>query len=424
MEYSKTTLQNGLKVIIVPFENLKSATLTVWSGVGSRFEDKKIGGVSHFLEHMVFKGSSKRPSARAIAEAVDNIGGEFNAGTSKEWTNFYIRTRSGNLSLAFDVLSDMVLNPILKEDDIEREKGVILEEISLYEDTPTARIGDIFEQTIFEGSTLGQDIIGTRESVKSLKKNNFEKHIKSHYHPKNMLITVSGGVKKEEVLALVEKYFGGMSGKESREYADKFVASQSKPRLTLKNQPKEQAHFILGFVGNERGAKTRFAEGLLATILGGGMSSRLFTEIREKRGLGYSVRANVEHFVDTGYFEAYAGVELGKIDEAIKVILDQFYGLKEEKYKISQEELKKAKEYLKGHLALSLEDTRNINHFFGEEELLTGKVLTPDEVFSAVDKVSNDEIVNVAKEIFNPDKVNLAIIGPYKEEERFKKLLG
>jgi predicted Zn-dependent peptidase len=372
---------------------------------------------------MVFKGSSRRPSARAIAEAVDNIGGEFNAGTSKEWTNFYIRTRSGNLDIAFDVLSDMVLNPILKEDDIEREKGVILEEISLYEDTPTARIGDIFEQTIFEGSSLGQDIIGTRESVKSLKRNDFKKHIKSHYHPKNMLITVSGGVKKEETLALVEKYFGGMNAGLEAEHSKKFVATQSKPRLTLKNQPKEQAHFIIGFLGNKRGANTRFAEGLLATILGGGMSSRLFTEIREKRGLGYSVRANVEHFVDTGYFESYAGVELGKIDEAIKVILDQFYGLVDLKYKISQEELVKAKEYLKGHLALSLEDTRNINHFFGEEELLAGKVLTPDEVFSAVDKVGIDEIVSVAKEIFIPKMANLAIIGPYDKEERFKKLL-
>ena len=424
MNYTKFTLANGLRVICVPFKNMESATVTVWANVGSRYETKNIGGISHFLEHMVFKGSKKRPTAREIAESVDSIGGEFNAATSKEWTNFYIKARSAVLDTAFDVLSDMVLHPFLRQEDIDREKGVILEELALYEDTPTARIGDLFEQVLFEGNTLGSDIIGTPGSIKATKRADFEKYRKLHYYAQNLLITVSGGVSVQQVKDLCNKYFGELKSDKRVEKFSEFKAKQSLPRVLLKTQKKEQGHFMLGFLGNPKGHADRYIESVLSSILGGGMSSRLFSEIREKRGLAYSVRTNVEHYRDTGYIETYSGVELNKIDEAIKVILDQIYGLRDGKYKISKVELTKAKEYIKGHLALSLEDTRAVNHFFGEDELILGKVRTPEEVFEAIDKVNVADILRVSKQLFVPSRLNLSIIGPYEDKRRFEKLLG
>ncbi len=424
VEYTKHTLSNGLRLIIVPFENMESATVTVWANVGSRYEDPLVGGISHFLEHMVFKGSKKRPTAREIAESVDSIGGEFNAATSKEWTNFYIKSRVAVLDTAFDVLSDMVLNPFLKQDDINREKGVILEELALYEDTPTARIGDLFEQVIYEGNNLGKDIIGTPKTIKATKKADFEKYRQQHYFAQNLLITVSGGVSESQALKLTEKYFGALHSKDLKEEIGKFDHPQKSPKVLLKTQKKEQGHFMIGFLGTERGHKDRFVEAILATILGGGMSSRLFSEIREKRGLAYSVRTNTEHYRDTGYIETYSGVELSKIDEAVTVVLEQHYGISNNKFPISNKELRKAKEYLKGHMALSLEDTRVVNHFFGEEELLLGKMQTPEEVFKAIDKVNTEDILRVSKDLFKKDKLNLAVIGPYEDKSRFEKLLS
>lgn len=424
MNFKKHTLPNGLRVIIVPFENMESATVTVWTGVGSRFEAEKLGGISHFLEHMVFKGSKKRPTAREIAGAVDGIGGEFNAGTSKEYTNFYIKARSGVMDTAFDVLSDMVLNPILREEDIEREKGVIIEEIAMYEDSPAAHVADLFEQLIFKGSDLGRDIIGTRDSVKSITKSDFIAYRDKYYFAKNMLVTAAGGVTEKDAMKLVEKYFGGIpSDEKSKLKINEFKSPQDKPQVLLKTQKKEQGHLILGFLGNKRGESNRYAESVLVSLLGGGMSSRLFTEIREKRGLAYSVRSSKENYEDTGYIETYAGVEIGKIDEAIKVILDECYGLRDGRLPITKEELTKAKEYLKGHLALSLEDTRSINHFLGEEELILGKSRTAEEVYEGVNKVTIDDVLAVAKECFVPERLNLAIVGPYDDQSHFEKLL-
>lgn len=426
MKHTKTTLANGLRVISVPIPTSESVTVTVWAGVGSRHETPKIGGISHFLEHMVFKGSQKRPTAQAIAESVDAIGAEFNAGTSKEWTNFYIKARNANVEHAFDVLSDMVLHPILREEDIEREKGVILEEIAMYEDTPTAKIGDNFENLIFGGHKLGMDIIGTRESVKGIKKTDFVNHRKKHYYSNNLLVCVSGGVKNEDVVSLTKKYFGELKKGKTDSYAsrvEKFAKKQTRPAVLLDSQKREQAHFIVGFIGEKRGNPDRFAAEVLTAILGGGMSSRLFTEVREKRGLAYSVRSSVENYVDTGYLETYAGVDLKKVDEAIKVILHEIYSLRDGVHVISDAELTKAKEFIKGHFALSLENTRRINHFLGEEELIMGRVETPEVVYKGIDAVSIDDILAVAKKILVPSKLNLAIIGPYKDQARFEKLV-
>ena len=425
MNYSNTVLSNGLRVLTVPMSQMPSATVSVWVKTGSRNENKKVNGISHFLEHMTFKGSRKRPSARAISEIVDSFGGEFNAATSKDWTNFYIKARVGNLETAFNVLSDMVINPILKPDDIEREKGVIVEEINMYEDTPQRRIGDIFEQLIFDGYKLGWDIAGVESSVRAITRQDFLDYRQAYYYPGNMLVTVAGGIKQTEVLRLTKKYFGDLEQRPTSEAKfDNFVVSQTKPKVRLHAKKKDQAHFILGFVGSGRDYSGRYAEALLTTILGGGMSSRLFSEVREKRGLAYSVSSGVERYAETGYLYTYAGVDVKRVDQAIAVTLKEHYGIANGQLPISNKELNKAKEYLKGHLALALEDTGAVSSFFGTDELFLGKVKTPEEIFKLVDKVSLDEVLMEAKKSFVPEKLNLAIIGPYDNESRFKKLIA
>lgn len=423
MKHHLSRLNNGLRVLTVPMPTLKSATVTIWISVGSRYEDKKISGISHFLEHMAFKGSRKRPSARAVAEAVDAIGGEFNASTSKEWTKFYIRARSGNLDLAFDVLSDIVLHPLIKKEDIEREKGVIVEEIGMYEDTPIRRVWDIFDQVIFEGHPLGMDIAGTKKTVVGINRADFITFRALHYFAKNMMITVAGGVKEDEVLRLTKKYLGKLKRGKPGE-ASKFTDKQRKTKVRVLDKKIEQAHFILGYPGRQFGHKSRYADSVLNAILGGGMSSRLFTEVREKRGLAYAVRSELDRYKDVGYFATYAGVDPKKANKAISVILEQFYGIASGKLAPKKAEMNKAKEYVKGHMALTLEDTRAVSGFFGNEELMLGKVRTPEQVFKYIDKVTVSDVVMSAKELFKKDKVNLAIIGPYKSQEHFERLLA
>ncbi len=423
MKFEKSNLKNGLTILTVPMPSLESATVTVWVNTGSRKEERKTNGISHFLEHMTFKGSKKRPSARAIAEAVDSFGGEFNASTSKEWTNFYIKSRAANLNVAFDVLSDMVLNPILDPTEIEREKGVIVEEINMYEDTPLWKVWEVFETLIFAGNKLSWDIAGSPETVRATKQKDFINYRQTHYYPKNMLVSVVGSVTQKQVTAHVEKYLSNLKNGRSKSEPQKFVSKQKGAQLRLHAKKKEQAHFVLGFPSSPLGDKNRFKETLIAAILGGGMSSRLFTEVRERRGLAYSVKTDVERLTDTGYIAGYAGVDPKKAEEAIKVMLDQFYGLAEGRYDIGEIELKKAKEYVKGHLALSLEDTHDVSRLFGARQLLTGKIDAPEDLYTGIDAVTKDEIVAHAKKLFVHEKLNLAIIGPYKSESKFEKLI-
>ncbi|OGM84421.1 hypothetical protein A2421_01370 [Candidatus Woesebacteria bacterium RIFOXYC1_FULL_43_18] len=429
MDYKLRTTPSGLKVVTVPMSGLESATLTIWVKTGSRNEEKKVGGISHFLEHMVFKGSPKRPTAKDISQAVDAIGGEFNAATSKDWTNFYIKAGKENLETAFDVLSDMVLNPLLKPDEIEREKGTIIQEIRMYEDTPMMRIGEVFESLAFGKDPLGRDTAGTETSVRSIKKDDFIRYRKMHYYPKNMLVTVAGGVNEAGVLKLVQKYFDpikpfkGVSFKEESFKGQEFMSKQKAPGFKLQTKKSEQAHLILGFMGEGRGYPKRFAQSVLSVILGAGMSSRLFIEVRERRGLAYSVRTSTDKYQEVGYMGTYAGVNVAKADEAVKVILDQCYGLASGKYPVTPKELSKAKGYLRGNLALALEDTRDVSGFFGEQHLFLKKVLTPEEIYKKINDVTLEDINLEAKKLFTPSRLNLAVIGPFKDEKKFVQLL-
>lgn len=407
----------------MPIPRLESATLTVWLGVGSRHENEKVSGISHFLEHMAFKGSKKRPTPGEIAETIDAIGGEFNAATAREWTNFHIKARTDHIETAFDVLGDMLLNPLLKNEEIERERGVILEEIAMKEDTPTEKIADLFTQLIFKGNPLGRDIAGAKRTVKGIKRDDFEKFRTLYYGASNIVVTVAGGVKESVVRALSQKYFGRLPKKRLRA-PKKFKSTQKNFQVHLTNKKSEQAHFVLGFPGYPRDHKDKYCLSILSVILGSGMSSRLFIEIRDKRGLAYAVNSMLARYIDTGLFAVYAGVVIKRVDEAIKVVLDQIYGLADGRYPISTTEFKKAKEFMKGRMALALEDTRYVNDFFGQKALFLPKIYTPEEVFKKIDKVNIEDVLRVAKEIFDRGKCNLAIIGPYKSQAKFEKLLA
>ena len=423
MDYTLHKLNSGLRILTVPMPSLESVTVAIWVKTGSRNEDAKTSGLSHFMEHMVFKGSVKRPSARDISQAVDAIGGEFNAATSKDWTNFYIKAGKANLETAMDVLSDMVLNPLIKSEEIEREKGTIVQEIKMYEDTPMMHIGDVFEELVFEGNPLGRDTAGTEKSVRGIERSDFLNYRKVHYYPENMLVTVAGGIEEKSVLKLVEKYFGNFKSQKSKFKTKFYRSGQTKPRFKLQTKKSEQAHLILGFIGEGRDYKQRFAQSLLSVILGGGMSSRLFIEVRERRVVFYSVRSEFERYQEIGYMSTYAGVNVEKTDEAVKVILDQCYGLAQGIYPVTKEELVKAKGFLKGNLALALEDTRDVSGFFGDQELFLGKCLTPEEIYKKVDEVTIADINSEAKKLFVPKRLNLAIIGPFKDKEKFVQLI-
>lgn len=424
MNYKLHALSSGLRVLTVPMTNLESVTLTVWVKTGSRNEEEKTNGISHFLEHMVFKGSAKRPSAKEISVAVDSIGGEFNAGTEKDWTNFYIKTSVNNLETAFDVLSDMVLNPLLKPEEIEREKGTIIQEIAMYEDMPMIDVSWVFEKLAFAGNPLSWDTAGSATTVKNITRNDFVSYRKRHYYPENMLVSVVGGVTETKALELVKKYLGGIHKSANSEFRyQSFKTKQIVPQVKLKSKKEEQAHFILGYLGDGRRYQGRYAQGLLSAILGGGMSSRLWIEVRERRGLAYAVRTSISRYADTGCIGTYAGVDPKKVEEAIKVILDQLYGLVSGKYPITTKEMKNFKEFLKGHLALALEETNDVTAFFSDQVLFMDKVLTPEEIFKKVDAITLDEVNFEAKRLFVPSGLNLAVIGNYNDQSKFKKLL-
>jgi predicted Zn-dependent peptidase len=427
MNYKLSKLGNGVRVLTIPMPTLESAAITIWVKTGSRDEEEKTRGISHFLEHMVFKGSSKYKTAKVVSETIDALGAENNAGTSKEWTNFWIKTASINLSKAFDVLADVVLNPLLKQKEIDRERGVIYEEIAMYEDTPIMDIGEEFESLIYKNSKLGWKIAGDKKSLPNVNRDEFEKYRSKNYLSENILISVSGGVKEQEVEKLAESYFSGIEKSEAvqsvKDKLSKNLTLSNSERVYLKTKKNaDQAHLMLGFLTAGKNYEGRFPQSLMSTILGRGMSSRLFTEVREKRGLAYSVRASIERFADTGNFHVYAGVAIPKIEETIKVILAELQGLATHKKPIGIKEFEKAKSFIKGKIALGLEDSEAVNDFFSEQVLFDKKILTPKDIYKKVDEVTIDEIYGEAEKLFSKDSY-LAIIGPYEDRSKFIKIL-
>ncbi|MEK7168794.1 MAG: pitrilysin family protein, partial [Patescibacteria group bacterium] len=308
---------------------------------------------------------------------------------------------------------------------IEREKGTIIEEIRMYEDTPMMNIGEVFEGLIYENSTLGMNIAGTEKTVAGMKREDFLSYRNNFYHAENMIITVAGGVTQNIVEKLAKQYFSKLQTTNNKLQTNhKFLNNQTQQKIKLHNKKKEQTHVILGFIADGKNYKNKYAQTLLSTILGGGMSSRMFTEVREKRGLAYSIRTSMDRYTDIGYLGTYAGLDTKRAVEAVDVMLREHYEITNNKQQITKEELLKSKEFLKGHLALALEDTSDVSSFFGDQELFSDEVLTPEEVFKKIDKVTMDEVNFEAKRLFVPERLNLAIIGPYEDVKKFGAILS
>lgn len=422
MHYHRSVLSNGIRVIIIPVAGVESATTLIMYGTGSRYEEKRTNGVSHFLEHMAFKGTTNRPSAREISALIDGIGAEFNAFTSKEYTGYYIKSAIAHVPLCLDVLSDMLKNLLLDPDEIEREKGVIAGEISMYEDNPMRNIGDVFEGLLYGDTPLGWDTAGTAEIIQKFSRNDFVNYMNEHYSADNMTIVVAGNVSVKETLAKIEEYFSDVRKFKVNGFK-KVSEKQLRPMVKIKNKKTEQAHFALGVrtIGL-KDKRDRYKLGVLASLLGGGMSSRLFYEIRERRGLSYYTYTNSEHYLDVGYLATWIGADPKRVDEAIKVTVDEYVKVAQ-KGEVSEEELKKAKEYMKGHFVLSLEDTRYVASMYASQEILEEKLTDPKEIMKKIDEVTIDDIVRMAKVYLDTKALNLAIIGNFPDKSRFEKLL-
>jgi len=426
MKFEKTTLGNGLKLITIPMPSFESSTVLVGVGAGSRYETKNNNGISHFLEHMAFKGTKKRPSAIDISTLIDGIGGEFNAFTGKETTAYYVKSAASHVELCLDVLSDMLLNSKLAEEEIEKEKGVILEEINLYEDTPSRKIGDIYERLLYGDTPMGWDIAGEKDIIKKISREDFTRYMGSLYSPSNMTVVVAGGIDSAKINKLVEKYFANMMPFNTLQYK-KVVDKQSKPSIMVRQKQTEQVHVALGVRTVPLSHPDHYALAVLASILGGGMSSRLFHEVREKRGLAYYVRTSSDHFIDAGTLVSTAGLDPKRVDEGISVMVEEYSKISSGNPpaggKVSNQELKKGKEYLKGHLVLELEDSRSVASFYAQEVLLEKKIRTPEEVIKNIEKVGIDDIERVAKKYIRESSLNLAVIGNFKSGQDFEKLL-
>lgn len=430
--YTRTSLAGGLTLLVVPMQGVASVTILAMVRTGSRDEPAQLAGISHFLEHMVFKGTQKYPTAHAVTSTIDAVGGEFNAFTSKEFTGFYIKLAAQHLRKGMDVLSQILTRPKLSPEEIEREKGVIVEEINMYEDLPPRKVADVFEKLIYGDTGLGRETIGTRETVRSLKRRDFLTYLGKRYTNGRMVIGLAGGVADggwslAKIEGLVKEAFSELpQGTDG--WGLSLDITQQEPALTLVTKETGQAHFVLGVRSFKRGHKDRFALAVLSTILGGSASSRLFTEIRDRRGLAYYVKSDVDTYFDHGSFTVSAGVDIAKLDEAITVTLEEFgrSSLARGKGSITQEEVGRAKEYLKGRFILELEDSEEVADHFVRRFLLERTILTPKQFLGRIDAVIREDVVRVARSIFLTERLNLAVIGPYSESkdgQRLRKLL-
>lgn len=421
MKHQKIVLNNGLRLITVRLPYVHSVCLSIYIGAGSRYEPEEKAGLSHFLEHLLFKGTRRWTTAKDIAEAIEEVGGIFNGGTNKELTVYWAKVAPPHFRIGLDVLADMLQYPRLEPTELEKECRVVLEEIDSAWDSPHQRVNLLIDEVIWPDQPLGRDVLGKKKTVSNFTRHTALEYLEQQYRPSNAVIAVAGNISHEEVANSVQSLLGSWKDGRPKSW---FPAKegQNEPRLSIETRETEQVHLCLGLRGVSHLHSDRFALDLLNILLGEGMSSRLFLELREKRGLVYEVQSYVTHFSDSGSLVVYAGTQLAKLEEAIKIALEELSRLKEEK--VSEAELRKAKELAKGRLLLSLENTRNVAGWFGSQELLKGKVQGVEEVISEVEKITSQDIQRVAQNLFCTSKLNLAIVGPVSAETRLQNLLA
>lgn len=408
--YNKSMLSNGLRVVSERVPYVRSVSVGVWVNSGSRYEPESEAGISHFIEHLLFKGTERR-TARQIAEEIDSVGGQLNAFTGKEYTCFYCRVLDEHISLALDLLSDMIQNSLFRDEDIEKERGVIAEEIRMYEDAPDELVHDLLAGTMWDGHPLGRAIIGNTESINAINRERILEYFKGFYKPDNMVIAVAGNLDDGRIAEEIEKRFSGLSG-------TSFSPEQRSPeqRCTVKVRRKdtEQVHVCVGTEGVRLEDEQFYPLSVLNTILGGGTSSRLFQRIREEKGLAYSVYSYHTAYKDTGLFAVYAGIGPNYVREVLQIARNEFERFREQGP--TDEELTRGKEQLKGGLMLGLESTSNRMTRLGRNELLLRYVTPLDEIVEKIESVTKEDILAVADTVLRPEKMTLTAVGPIEEE--------
>ena len=420
--HKKITLENGLRIILVPQPGNLAVTVSVLVEAGSKYETKEINGISHFLEHMVFKGTQKRPSTLAISSELDGIGASYNAFTSHEVTGYWAKARTSHFEKILDVVSDIYLNPLFDGKEIDKERGVIIEEINLIEDQPSSRVWDVFLDLLYGDQPAGWRILGPKENIQKITREDFLNYRNNHYLPKSTIITIAGNFNEQKAVDEVKKHFSDFKTGEKTSKI-KVIESQSQPRVSVKYKDSDQTHLVLGFRAFGVFDDRRYPLGILSDILGGSMSSRLWQKVREQMGAAYYVRAGTDLLTDHGFFAVSAGVGNEKFEPVLRAILEELKKIKEEG--VSSSELDMAKEHIIGKLTLGLETSDELAGFYGEQEILERKIETPEEIIKKIEAVKESDIISVAKDIFQNNKMNLALIGPFKkeEEQKFKEIL-
>ena len=420
MKFTKKVLHNGLRVITVPMADNPTATVLVLVEAGSKYETKKINGISHFLEHMCFKGTTKRPKAIDISKELDALGSQYNAFTAQEYTGYYAKSDAKHFKQIFDIVSDIYLNSTFPETEMQKEKGVIIEEINMYEDMPPRHVQDLVMQLLYGDQPAGWNIAGEKKNILEMQRENFVQYKKAHYVPSATTIVVAGQVTEKKVMEEVKRVFGKIpSGQKSKKI--KVKEEQSKPEALVNFKKTDQTHFVLAVRTYDLFNKKNAILSVLGGVLGGGMSSRLFQKLREEMGVGYYVRAYNDTYTDHGFFQVSAGVDNKRIEEVIQAILIECKKLKE--ISVEEDELNKVKECLIGNMKLSLESSDDIANFFGGQELLKHEIKSVEDRANEIRKVTAKEIKALANDIFQDKKLNLALVGPFKDKAKFLKIL-
>ena len=418
--YETTTLANGLRVLTAPLPAAQSVTVAMMLAAGSRYETPDTNGIAHFAEHMFFKGTENRPTSRDIAGEVDSIGGEFNAFTGKEYTGYYVRCAAEHRDVALDVLVDMLRHSKFEPEEIEREKGVIIEEMNMYFDTPRDYIGGVYEELLYGDQPLGWDIIGRKETVRAATRETFMDYLDHWYKPERWVVGVGGKI-EGDVRAEVERLLGDLepapTGKPERARVP-----LNGDRVRVHHKTSDQAHICIGVYSYPLEHPDRYALQLLATLLGGGMSSRLFIEVRERRGLAYYVFGTNHSYTDTGSLYAQAGVDINRIDEAVTTVVSELKRVADES--VPSDELEKARNFAKGRFVLQLESPHGLLMYGLRRETLEGRAVEPSEILAALDAVTLDDVQRVAGDLLDEERLKLAVIGPFDDAERFEKLLS
>jgi predicted Zn-dependent peptidase len=417
--YRLTRLPSGARIITAPMRERASVAVAVMFAVGSRYEDERTAGLAHFIEHMVFKGSSRYPTAKAISEAIEGVGGVLNAATDKEATLFWAKVPVGKLPLAADVLCDMVYNAGLDSAELHKERQVVVEELRMYMDNPQDYVHTLFDEVMWPDHPLGRDTAGTEETVRSFERDDCLHYLREHYRADNVVISVAGAIEHESALEALESLVGAW-GSGPPLPAPPAAPSNGAQKLRFLNKRTEQANLVLGTPGVSYLDEDRFAVDMLNAVLGEGMSSRLFLTLREEQGLAYDVHSFTIKHRDAGALGIYVGCEPKRATKAAEAAIRELTGLAERR--VEDAELTKAREYSKGRLLLQLEGTSSICNYLGQQELLTDEILLPDEVVRRIDAIGADDILRVARRLLGGG-MRAAVIGPFRAPERFESLL-